>query len=58
MDTSDPPEVKPGKYFLVPKDLWEEVIAKMDTSVRKITLILIPYEDRAVAVGGLQKRTQ
>ena len=33
-------------------------IAKMDTSVRKITLILMPYEDRARAFGGLQKRTQ
>lgn len=58
MDTSDPPEVKPGTYFLVPEEVGEQVIAKMDASVRKITLILMPCEDRAVAAGGLQKRTQ
>ena len=58
MDTSDPPEVKPGTYFLVPEGVGEQVIAKMDASVRKIRLILMPYEDRARAFGGLQKRTQ
>lgn len=58
MDTSDPPEVKPGTYFLVPEEVGEQVIAKMDASVRKIILILMPCEDRARAAGGLQKRTQ
>jgi len=58
MDASDPPEVKPGTYFLVPEEVGEQVIAKMDASVRKITLILLPYADRAVAGEGLQKRTQ
>ena len=39
-------------------DTGEQVIAKMDASVCKIRLILMPYEDRARAFGGLQKRTQ
>jgi|WetSurMetagenome_2_1015567.scaffolds.fasta_scaffold160093_3 hypothetical protein len=47
MDTSEPPEVKPGTYFLVPEERREQVIAKMDASVRKITLILMPYEAAA-----------
>jgi len=43
MDTSSPvSEVMPGTYYLVPENL--PVIANMDTSIRKITLVLMPYE--------------
>lgn len=45
MDSSDPvSEVKPGTYYLVPEEMREQVIAKMDTLIPKITLILMPYE--------------
>ncbi|MBS4069624.1 MAG: hypothetical protein KGZ62_13600 [Sulfurimonas sp.] len=48
MDTSGPvSQVRPGTYYLVPEDLRERVIAKMDTSISKITLILMPYEASA-----------
>jgi hypothetical protein len=41
MDTLSPvSQVAPGTYYLVPED--HRLIAKMDTSVTKITLILMP----------------
>lgn len=46
MDTLRPvSEVMPGTYYLVPENMHEQVIAKMDTLARKITVILIPYQD-------------
>jgi hypothetical protein len=38
------PQVKPGTYYLVPEEARERLIAKMDPSVSKITLIVMPYE--------------
>jgi hypothetical protein len=48
-------EVSPGTYYLVPEDVRDLVIAKMDTSVRKITLILMPYATRGFPLEGIAK---
>lgn len=58
MDSLSPAlQVNPGTYYLVPED--HRLIAKMDASVTKITLILMPCTTPGSSPSkGLQKRTQ
>lgn len=48
MDTLDPVlQVTPGTYYLLPEEAGKRVIAKMDASISKITIILMPCEAQA-----------
>jgi hypothetical protein len=56
MDTLCPlSEVSPGTYYLVPEEVRDRVIAKMDASVQKIALILMPYNAASLRSGGIAK---